>query len=40
MLLSKHSVGTYQETSSNAPRQEKLGHSRLNSLGHCELILA
>ena len=30
--LSKHSVGTYQETSSHTTRQETLGHSRLSSL--------
>ena len=40
MPLSRHSVGTYQETSSHATRQETLGHSRLNSLSHCGLILA
>ena len=40
MLLSRHSVGTYQETSSQATRQQTLGHSRLSSLSHCGLILA
>ena len=34
-----YSVGTYQETSSHATRQEKLSHSRLNSLSHRGLIL-
>ena len=28
MPLSRHSVGTYQETSSHATRQGTLGHSR------------
>ena len=40
MPLSRHSVGTYQETSSHATRQGTLGHSRLSSLSHCGLILA
>ena len=40
MPLSKHSVGTYQETSSHATRQGTLGHSRFSSLSHCGLILA
>ena len=31
MPLSRHSVGTYQEMSSHATRQETLGHSRLSS---------
>ena len=35
MPLSRHSVGTYQETSSYATRQGTLGHSRLSSLSHC-----
>ena len=39
MPLSRHSVGTYQETSSHASRQETLGHSRLSSLSHYGLIL-
>ena len=40
MLLSRHSVGTYLQTSSNATYQGTLGHSRLSSLSHCGLILA
>ena len=40
MALSRHSVGTYQETSSHATRQGTLGHSSLSSLSHCGLILA
>ena len=40
MPLSRHSVGTYQETSSHATRQGTLGHSRLSSLSHFGLILA
>ena len=40
MLLSRNSVGIYQETSSHATRQGTLGHSRLSSLSHCGLILA
>ena len=40
MPLSRHSVGTYQETSSHASRQGTLGHSCLSSLGQCGLILA
>ena len=40
MLLSRHSVGTYQETSSHATCQGTLDHSRLSSLSHCGLILA
>ena len=40
MLLSRHSVGTYQETSSHATRQGTLSHSHLSSLSHCGLILA
>ena len=40
MPLSRHSVGTYQETSSHATRQETLGRSRLNSLSHSGIILA
>ena len=35
MPLSKHSVGTYQETSSRATRQGSLGHNHLSSLSHC-----
>ena len=40
MPLSRHGVGTYPETSSHLTRQGTLGHSRLGSLSHCELILA
>ena len=40
MPLCRHSVGAYQKTSSHATRQGTLGHSRLSSLSHCELILA
>ena len=40
MLLSRHSVGTYEETSSHVIRQETLGHSRLSSLSKGGLILA
>ena len=40
MPLSRHSVGTYQETSAHTTRQGTLGHSRLSSLSHCGLILA
>ena len=40
MLLSRCSVGTYQETSSYATHQGTLGHSHLSSLSHCGLILA
>ena len=40
MPLSRHSVGTYQETSSHATRQGTLSHSRFSSLSHCGLILA
>ena len=40
MLLSRHSIGTYLETSSHATRQGTLGHSHLSSLNHCGLILA
>ena len=39
MLLSRHSVGTYQETSSHASHQGTHSHSHLNSLSHCGLIL-
>ena len=34
MPLSRHSVGTYQETTSHATRQGTLGHFRLSSLSH------
>ena len=40
MLLCRHSVGTYLETSSHATRQGMLSHSHLISLSHCGLILA
>ena len=40
MPLSRHSVRTYQATSSYATHQGTLGHSRLSSLSHCGLILA
>ena len=40
MPLSRRSVGPYQETSSHATRQGTLGHSRLNSLNHCGMMLA
>ena len=40
MPLSRHSVGTYQETSSHASREGTFGHTRLSSLSHCVLILA
>ena len=40
MLLSMHSVGTYQDTSSHATRLGTLGHSHLSSLSHSGLILA
>ena len=40
MLLSRHSVGTYLEMSSNATCQGTCGHSCHSSLSHCRLILA
>ena len=40
MLLSRHKVEIYPETSSHATCQGTLGHSHLNSLSHCGLILA
>ena len=40
MPLSRHSVGTYQETSSHACRQGTLGNTRLGSLSYFGLILA
>ena len=40
MLLSRHSVGTYPETSSHVTHQGTLGHSHLSSLSHYELSLA
>ena len=38
--IERYSVGTCQETSSNATRQGTLGHSRPSWLSHCGLILA
>ena len=40
MSLSRYDVGTYQEMSSHATRQETLSYSRLSSLSHCGLLLA
>ena len=40
MPVSKHSVGTYPETSSHTNCQETFGHSRLSTLSHFGLILA
>ena len=40
MLPSRHSVGTYPETSSHATCQGTIGHRRLYLLSHCGLILA
>ena len=40
MLLSRHSVGIYPETNSQATCQGTFGHSHLNWLSHCGLILA
>ena len=40
MLLSRHSVGIYQEMSSHASCQGTLGHSHLSLLSHDGLILA
>ena len=40
MPQSRHSVGTYQGTSSHATRPGTLGYSRLGPLSHCGLILA
>ena len=37
MPLCRHSVGTYQETSSHATRQGTLGHSRLSLPSQCGL---
>ena len=39
MPLSRHRVGTCQETSSQATSQGTLDHSRFSSLSHCGLIL-
>ena len=38
--LSRHSVGTYSETSSHATCHRTFGHNRLSSLSHHGLILA
>ena len=40
MPLFRHSVGTYQETSSHVTHQGTLGHSCFSLLSHCGLILA
>ena len=40
MLYCRHSVGTYQETSSHATHQGTLDHCHLSSLSHFGLILA
>ena len=40
MLLSRHIVGTYPETSSHANCQGQFCHSCLSSLSQCGLILA
>ena len=40
MPLCRHSVGTFQETSSHLTHKGTLGHSHLSSLSHCEMILA
>ena len=40
MSLSRHSVGTYLEMSSDAICRGMFGHTRLSSLSHCRLILA
>ena len=40
MVLSRHSMGTYQETSSHATCQGTLSHSHLSLLSHSGLILA
>ena len=39
MPLSRHSVGTYPETSLHATCQGTFGHSRLSLLSHCGLFL-
>ena len=36
--LSRHSVGTYLETSSHVTCKRTFGHGRLSSLSHCGLI--
>ena len=38
-MLSRHSVGTYQEKSSHATLQGMLGQFHLSSLSHYELTL-
>ena len=38
--LSRHSVGTYRETSSHATSQETFSHGHLSPLSYCGLILA
>ena len=40
ILLSRHSVGTYSETSSPATCRETFCHSRLIPLSHCGLVRA
>ena len=40
MPLCRHSVGSYQKTSSLPARRGTLGRSHLSSLNHCGLILA
>ena len=40
MPLSRHSVGTYPETSDHVICQETFGNSRFSPLSHCGLILA
>ena len=40
MPLSRHSVGTYPETSLHAVCRETLDHSRLSSLSYYGLVLA
>ena len=40
MLLPRHSVGTYPETSSHATCPVTFDHIRLSLLNHCGLILA
>ena len=37
--LSRHSMGTYQETSLHTTHEGALGHSPLSLLSHCGLIL-
>ena len=40
MSLFTYGVGTYPEMSSHATFQGTFGHSRVNPLSHCGLILA